>query len=309
MPTTHQTKPPATAGAGSWQRSRDAISRLSELIAIVDCTGSVTSKPSVRPPPSPSKSKRPRGATKGAQGGAASSESVQLPQVPATPSGRTPRASSDAPTPVQHFADTAGEASPVPSPPRHATPGSRPSTSVAGAREQQVSPALSVGALQEAASPMSPKRVTPLSESAYSLSPNRSVDKITGGPRPQGIAVLPRAPRAVESPHDIASSPQRAAIFVHNHLAPWEKASTWRALRSDQVDIVSREAHAQLSPSRRAPSREAREVQEYAQRTAAGSVPGTFFTRMILRGAPQDSADHRGGHMQVASRRRQVDSW
>jgi hypothetical protein len=140
------------------------------------------------------------------------------------------------------------------------------------------------------------------------MSPNRSVDKITGS-RPPGIAVLPRAPRAVESPHDVASSPQRAATFVHNHLAPWDKPSTWRALRTDQVDAVSCEAHENLSPSRRAPSREAREVQEIAQRAATGSVPGAFFARMILRSAPQDAGDHRGGHTQAMSRRRQVDGW
>lgn len=101
-------------------------------------------------------------------------------------------------------------------------------------------------------------------------------------------------------------SPQRAAAFEHNHLAPWDKPSTWRALRSDQVDVLERVAGTGTlpSPARRPATREASEVAQRAERTAHASVPGAFFTRMILRAAPSTRTDHTGTHLQVISRRR-----
>lgn len=129
-----------------------------------------------------------------------------------------------------------------------------------------------------------------------------------GRPVPPALdrGALARPPRAIEDP--LASvSPQRAATIQYNRLAPWEKSSTWRAMRSDQVDNIDREV--QLKSPARAQSREATELAETAARTAHGSVPGTFFTRMLLRGNPPTQLDHRGLHMPVASKRRIVEAW
>jgi hypothetical protein len=131
-------------------------------------------------------------------------------------------------------------------------------------------------------------------------------------PRHSESRVLPRPPLVVEPPF-ARESPQRAIAITHNKLAPWDKASMWRALRSDQVEPIERQIGAPGdwtgTMPRPPPSRESLEVTELASRTAKGNVPATFFTRMLLRAAPQTRNDHLGVHHQVVSKRRNVEAW
>jgi hypothetical protein len=130
-------------------------------------------------------------------------------------------------------------------------------------------------------------------------------------PRRNQDRILIRPPQAEAYPY---ASPERAAAAAFNRLAPWEKPTMWRAMRSEQVPVIESSTASAGALTRefsvlRAVSRERRDVEELADRTSHSSVPGAFFTRMLLRGAPPTRVDHTGEHSPVASRRRNVEAW